>query len=156
MDDILQRQEATLTRLPALVKGLSEAELAWRPAPNKWSAKEIVCHLADVELMYGARYRWVLAEDQPLLLPFDQDAFARALGYAQDDLQAALEQFRVLRRRNLSLLTRLLPTQGERIGLHQQRGAITLRSIAESIAAHDENHLRQIEERIRGARAASR
>lgn len=156
MDDVLKRQEATLTRLPALVEGLSEAELAWRPAPHKWSAKEIVCHLADVELMYGARYRWVLAEDQPLLIPFDQDRFAQVLDYTGDDLQAALEQFRVLRRRNLSLLERLLPSRGERTGVHQERGALTLRSIAESIAAHDDNHLRQIEERIRGTRDQAR
>src|ERR1700679_4236370 len=46
-------------------------------APGKWSAAEIVAHLADCELVFGFRLRQTLAEDAPVIQPFDQDKWAK-------------------------------------------------------------------------------
>src|SRR5580704_17928875 len=46
------------------------------PIPGKWSAAEIVCHLADCEIVFAFRFRQTLAEDQPTIQPFDQEKWA--------------------------------------------------------------------------------
>ena len=46
------------------------------PAPGKWSPAEIVCHLADCEIVFAFRLRQTLAEDHHVLQPFDQEKWA--------------------------------------------------------------------------------
>ena len=72
-----------------------------QPAPGKWSAAEIVCHLADCDLVFGFRLRQTLAEDSPTIQPFDQDKWAWAEQYANIPSPLALEAFTVLRKWNL-------------------------------------------------------
>ena len=61
--------------LRKLLKGLTEKQLSRRPAPGKWSIKEIVAHLADGEVILGSRYRLVAAHDRPAIAAYDQDLF---------------------------------------------------------------------------------
>lgn len=53
-------QAATAEKLNQLIKGAATSELRRRPAPEKWSANEIVAHLADAEIVIGYRLRLVL------------------------------------------------------------------------------------------------
>jgi len=69
----LRVQAATPARLRRAMAGLSRTALAWRPAPGEWSIQEIVCHLADVEVVNGWRYRMILAQSGSRLTAFDQD-----------------------------------------------------------------------------------
>src|SRR5689334_21487963 len=76
-------------------------EVIRRPeAPGKWSAVEIIQHLADTELVIGWRTRIVLTEDRPAIQGYDQDAWARTLGYRDVPLQTALDQLRGTRLAN--------------------------------------------------------
>src|SRR5580692_3527445 len=77
------------------------------PAPGKWSAAEIVAHLADCELVFGFRLRQTLAEDAPVIQPFDQDKWATV--YRGIEAGHALEVFSALRGWNLRLLETALP-----------------------------------------------
>lgn len=142
--EAIRAQSGVVARLRRVLAGLSPSELAWKPAPGKWSIKEIVCHLADVELAYGFRYRLIAAENEPRLTPFNQDAWANHLGYLRQDLRQALEVLRVLRARHVAMFKALPADAWDRAGMHEERGRLTLRQIVESIAAHDENHLGQI------------
>ena len=72
----LRVQAATPARLRRAMANLSRADLAHRPAPGKWSIKEIICHLADVEVVNGWRYRMILAQSGSNLTAFDQDLWA--------------------------------------------------------------------------------
>src|ERR1700683_5027717 len=78
-----------------------------RPAPGKWNAAEIVCHLADCELVFGFRLRQTLAEDGPTIEPFDQDKWAKT--YKGVPASLALETFTELRQWNLRLIKSSLP-----------------------------------------------
>jgi hypothetical protein len=113
------------------------------PAPGKWSAAEIVCHLADCELVFGFRLRQTLAEDSPVLQPFDQDKWAAT--YPGIPAAAALEVFKALRDWNLRLITAALPTAGDRPVTHPERGTMTFMTIVETMAGHDLNHLAQLQ-----------
>src|ERR1700683_4717239 len=82
-----------------------------RPAPGKWNAAEIVCHLADCELVFGFRLRPRLAGDAPTIHPFDQDKWAAI--YSGVPAEQALEAFTALRQWNLRMIRGALPAAAE-------------------------------------------
>jgi len=67
---------ATPAKIVALIRGLTSRQLARRPAPGKWSIREIVNHLADTEMVMGCRARWIAFDDHPSLVSFDQNKWA--------------------------------------------------------------------------------
>ena len=115
------------------------------PAPGKWSASEIVCHLADCELVFGFRLRQTLAEDSPTIQPFDQEKWAAASGYAGFPAPDALRSFIEIRNWNLLLIRHALPAAASRPLIHPERGAMTFMTVVETMAGHDLNHLAQLE-----------
>lgn len=140
----LRVQAAAPARLKRAMAGLSRADLTWRPAPGKWSIQEIVCHLADVEVVSGWRYRMILAQSGSRLTAFDQDRWADGTAYRRQDPTLALEAFTALRRRHLALIRRIPRSAWSRFGIHEERGRITFRDFVEWQAAHGVNHLAQI------------
>jgi hypothetical protein len=118
------------------------------PAPGKWSAAEIVCHLADCEIVFGFRLRQTLAEDGPTIQPFDQDRWARI--YKGVSPKVALETFGALRNWNLLMIESALPEAANRKMTHPERGTMTFATVVETMAGHDLNHLGQLR-RIAGA-----
>ena len=144
--EALKRLAAAGRRLDKLVSKLSPKKAAARPAPGKWSPKEIVCHLADCEIVYGLRYRKIIAEPGGVLVAFDQDAWARSLRYREEPLKHALSLFRVMRDKNVALLKTISRQGWNRFGRHQDYGKLTLRQIVLHIADHDENHIARLEQ----------
>jgi len=121
-------------------------EVLRRPeAPGKWSAIEVIQHLADTELVIGWRTRMVLTQDRPALQGYDQDAWARTLGYRDVPLEMALEQLRGTRMANLRLWHSLTAAQRERVGLHSERGPESVDRLIRLMGAHDLVHRRQID-----------
>lgn len=133
----------TPARLAVIVEQLGTAGLERSWAPGKWSARAILCHLADCEIAFAFRLRQALADDHHVIQPFDQDAFARA--YPTADAQAALDAFIALRRWNLSLVSGLSPDDLARKVTHPERGEMTFETILQTMGGHDLNHLRQLE-----------
>ena len=73
----------------ALAKVPKEA-LQWRPGPGKWSAHEVVVHCADAETNAALRIRYLIAEKDPLIVGYDQDAWARIFDYHTQPLEESL------------------------------------------------------------------
>src|SRR3712207_4781955 len=95
---ILWNLRSLPNELEDLLGGVDDETFRWRPIPNKWSLKEIMCHLRDMEeLAYLDRYRRMLSEDNPSLPNIDQDRLAYERGYNDQDARAALEEFKRLR-----------------------------------------------------------
>ncbi len=113
-----------------------------KPAPGKWSAAEIVCHLADCEIVFGFRMRQTLAENGPTIQPFDQDHWAKV--YPGVPATLALESFSALRQWNLRVIRDALPGAAGRKMTHPERGTMTFQTIVETMAGHDLNHLAQL------------
>ncbi len=136
---------STPRRIERMTKGLSPKRVGTRPAPDKWSIREIVSHLADCELVYGMRYRKIIAEPGSALVPFDQNAWAKNLEYGKQPLKSAIEAFRVLRAGNLALLKTASKAAWKNAGQHPEYGKLTLGQLVTHIADHDRNHVAQIE-----------
>jgi hypothetical protein len=121
--------------------GPERAEKA--PAPGKWSAREIVCHLADCETVFAFRLRQTLAEDHHVIQPFDQDKWAAP--YLNYSLPAALAVLSAVRNWNVALIRSVPPGAHSKTVTHPERGDMTFQTIVETMAGHDLNHISQIE-----------
>ena len=113
------------------------------PAPGKWSAREIACHLADVEVVFAFRLRQAIAEDGYVVQSFDQDNWAK--NYAAYDTFAAVSAFSTLRKWNITFLSTVTDQQLEKRLTHPERGEMTFSVLVETMAGHDLNHLKQLE-----------
>src|ERR1700757_4118567 len=100
--DLLERFRRGAELLAVATTGAAGPELDFKPE-GKWSVRQIVCHLADTEGVGVMRFRMMLAEENPSMSSFDQDAWNAALGYEKRKISQALEVFRVLRAWNFEL-----------------------------------------------------
>ncbi|SRR6266567_2864874 len=138
---------ATPAALAGLVESIGPQKSTAPPAPGKWSAAEILCHLADCELVFAFRLRQTLAEDNHTIQPFDQEKWA--VQYGGISAAQALGVFSAVRVWNLQLLRNAPPQAGDRKVTHPERGAMTFQTIVETMAGHDLNHIAQLQ-RIAG------
>ncbi|HEX5081552.1 MAG TPA: DinB family protein, partial [Blastocatellia bacterium] len=112
--------------------------------PGKWSAAEIVQHLADSEMTSAIRLRRLLVEDRPVIHGYDQELFATRLQYNDRDLAPALEAFRGARATTVQLLERMTDEDWLREGTHSESGRYTAEDWLEIYAAHAHGHADQI------------
>jgi uncharacterized damage-inducible protein DinB len=144
--DLRQVIASTPLRLREFLDSLGEARANQPPAPGKWSVREILCHLADCEVVFAFRLRQTLAEPHHVIQPFDQDLWAR--NYAAYDAPSALAVFTAVRDFNCKLLASLPPEAFATPVTHPERGTMTFQSIVETMGGHDLNHIAQIEKII--------
>jgi hypothetical protein len=131
--------------LATVLTGAAGEEIDFAPAPDKWTIRQIMAHLADAELVGAHRLRLVIAEENPTLTAFDQDAWTRNLDYARRKPTQSLDTFRRLRAENYELLKGLPESAFERAGFHTENGSMTLRRLLEGYAGHAESHARQLQ-----------
>ncbi|MGO4879849.1 MAG: DinB family protein [Bryobacteraceae bacterium] len=145
ISDLLERFRRGPEVLAVVLTGVFGEEEDFVPAPGKWSIRQIVAHLADSEIVCAHRIRQIVAEEQPTLIAFDQEAWTRNLDYARRKPKQSLESFRRVRAENYELLKELPEETYARTGNHSERGPITLRFQVELLAEHAESHARQMQ-----------
>jgi len=123
--------------------GAGDADLDARPAPGKWTAREVVHHLADSEMTSAMRLRLLLAVDGAAIPGYDQDEFARRLHYDRP-IEASLEAFKAARRTTAEILDRMTEEEWRREGTHSEHGRYTVERWLEIYATHAHQHAEQI------------
>lgn len=141
-DDPAQVQRSTPAALRAMVTESGDL-LRVRPEPDEWSVLECVGHLVDAELVGAARYRWILAHDEPSLIGYDQARWVERLRHGQDDPQELLGTFEAVRASNVALWERSSETERARFGIHAERGPESFDLLFRMLAGHDRFHLAQ-------------
>lgn len=144
--DVLRETPAALRNA---VAGHTPKDLARPEKRGKWSARQVIQHLADSELVGGFRFRMVLAHDRPALPAYDQDRWASRLHYDEADVESALTDFATLRRSNLRLFDRATPADWERVMIHAERGEESLAHLIRIYAGHDLVHRAQLARALR-------
>lgn len=130
------------TRLLREAAARLAAQIDQPVAPGKWTPRQIIGHLADTEITFAMRLRQTAAEAHHVIQPFDQDAWSNA--HPHPDLDTALELFSAVRAANIEFLRAQPAETWSKPVTHPERGTMTFRTIVETMAGHDLNHLRQL------------
>jgi hypothetical protein len=129
--------------------------LTARPLPGKWSAAEIVHHLGDSESISAQRLRTLLVQARPLIVAYDQEAYARLLRYAERPIEPALEAFRAARSSTVGLLRGMSEADWTKPGWHTEVGPFTAETWLTYYADHAHGHagqIRRLREALEGPR----
>ena len=132
--------------------GATEAELDASPGDGKWSARQVVHHLADSEMTSAIRLRLLIASTNPAIVGYDQDEFASRLYYTDRPIAASLDAFGAARRSTAEILERMTEDQWLREGTHTEHGRYTVHRWLAIYAQHAHGHAEQIRAAIDAAR----
>jgi hypothetical protein len=152
-DDPAVVQSATAARLRELVQTAAE-RLRVRPEPTEWSVIECIGHLVDGEIVVSGRLRWILAEDEPDIVGYDQDLWVDGLRHHADDPEHLLALFEALRDANLRLWAATPVEARARFGRHRERGPESYDMTTRLAAGHDRFHIAQAERALAAVDAA--
>jgi hypothetical protein len=133
----------THKRIPAIAQALGPEGLKRSHAPGKWTAAQVLAHLADCEMAFGFRVRQIIAEPNLGIQTFDQDLWARR--YASMDGMEAAQTFQALRAWNLSLFRLLDKDDLDKTATHPERGPEKAETVIRILAGHTLNHWAQLE-----------
>ena len=150
VEEAMARMSRTADDFAAAILGVSDADLSRRPDAKNWSAKEIVCHIRDVEEMFMDRIKLILATDGAKFAPVDADPWVTMRQYQRNSAHEALAAFRSLRGAMLALLRGLTADQWARSGTHITRGPLTIGDIVLHATRHDDDHLDQLKRALKG------
>jgi hypothetical protein len=143
-DELIAKYNDGYREVMKTLEGFPDEALALHPIPGKWSAKEIVHHLADSETVSGIRLKRLLVEDNPLIQGYDQEAFALRLNYNAREIGPALEAFRGARANAAQVLDLMSEADWHREGTHSESGPYSAEDWLRIYAAHAHNHAAQI------------
>jgi hypothetical protein len=129
------------------VVGMTGEQLLARPVAGKWSTLEVVCHLADFEIVYADRIKRVIAEEEPTIFGGDPDRFAARLGYQKRDVEEELAVVEIIRREVSRILGDIAEQDFQRHGIHSEYGPLTLETILMRVTNHIPHHVRFVEEK---------
>jgi hypothetical protein len=151
-DDPALVQASTPAAVRALLAEAGE-DVRSQPEPGEWSVLQCLGHMLDGELVVAGRYRWILAQDEPDIVGYDQALWVERLHRA-DDPDELLALFEPLREANLALWGRTTPDERARIGIHRERGPESVELTFRLLGGHDRIHLAQARAALAAVRAA--
>jgi hypothetical protein len=133
----------SLEKVQVLTRDWTPARFEGCYAPGKWSARQVLTHLAQTELALGSRARMAVSTPGYVAQPFDQDDWI-ALDARLDGRQA-VDAFLAIAHMNLAFFEGLSAAQRGTTLSHPEYGELTVDWIIHQIAGHHINHLLQLE-----------
>jgi hypothetical protein len=141
-DAIAQYEDGYRAVVEALA-GATDEDLDAREAPGEWSPREVVHHLADSEMTSAVRLRRLIAENEPLLVGYDQEEFARRLYYNRP-IEASLAAFKAARESTAQILHLMTEEEWQRWGTHSEFGPQSVEVWLDYYRTHAHDHADQI------------
>lgn len=142
-EDPLLVLASTPQRIADLVRGWDASRWSRSYAPGKWTAADLMLHLAHDEIAWCSRVRLALTVDRYAVQPFDGTEWVAQ--EAPVDPEIALAAYLTLRRLNLPLYARIPPDRRARPFAHPEFGQISIDWILRTLAGHDRHHLGQLQ-----------
>ena len=126
--------------LVAFMQGVSEDAASTRPAPDKWSVKEVLGHLCDTERVMTYRMMRFARGDQKELQGFEQDDYVASGEFNTRVRHDLMVEFKNIRGATIALVGSISPANEARTGL-ANGNAVSVRALAYIIAGHAQRHL---------------
>lgn len=154
-NELIEKYAAGFDEVRAAIANFTPPMLVAKPLAGKWSAAEIVHHLADSEMTSALRLRKLLTEPFAVILGYDQEIYAERLSYNNRDIAVALDAFRAARATSLQILEGMSDADWRRTGWHSESGVYGVEKWLEIYAVHAHDHAAQIR-RLRHALRSER
>ena len=129
------------------LKGVSDAQLDEVPIPDTWSIRQVVCHVADAEIVYADRMKRVLVDDNPTVLEWSPDKSVEDAFCRHRKIDNELTVIASIRRHMISILQHQEVEIWQRTAVHSLEGPMTLETLLERIVEHVPHHCRFIEQK---------
>lgn len=133
--------------LEEFVGPLSELQWERRETAADWSVRQIVHHIADVEVGDAMRLRQMLAHESPLIVAYDEGLFAARLHYDRPTA-SSLATFSALRASNATIIERIAESDWTRSGRHEEHDQYTVEILVRKSVQHDRLHLAQMQRAV--------
>ena len=130
----------------SLLSGVSEERSLFRYAPEKWSIREVVGHLADAERVFAYRAMRIGRGDETPMEGFDEDAYVIGAQFDRRPLAELLDELANVRRSSLALFSGFDPGVWNRRGI-ASNARVSVRALAFIIPGHERHHVRVLKER---------
>jgi hypothetical protein len=143
-DRLIEQYASAPARLRSALEAVPEEARKWRPADGGFSVHEVVVHCADSETNAAARIRYLAAEEEPVILGYDPENWARAFDYENHPLEAALATVEAVRANTAALVRRLPDDVWDKAAMHSELGAYTGERWLRIYSEHVEEHISQI------------
>lgn len=125
-------------------QGLTHEQLFAIPIPGTWSLHQIAVHMMDSDFIGSDRMKRIAAMDKPLLIGYDESAFAKLPGVELLDTMAACQIFDRNRQMTATIFRALPDSSFSRWGIHNEVGRLTLAEMIEKYIHHLEGHLEHV------------
>lgn len=141
------RLELSAPLIAAMLQDMGAAQLRWKPAPDSWSALEVLCHLYDEEREdFRVRLDYTLHRPDEPIPPIDPQGWVAARDYQSRDPDAMLEGWLSERRASIEWLRGLAGPDWERRCTNPHLSELRAGDFLVAWAGHDLLHLRQLVE----------
>ena len=140
----IQKIAALPAQLEALIAGRADSDLNKNYGPGKWTARQVIHHLADSHIHSFIRMRYIATTDNPTIQPYDQDAWAKLPDACTGSVAPSRESLGGLHARWAAFLLALPDEAFSRTGFHPERGSVSLDDLVRIYAGHGEKHLEHI------------
>jgi hypothetical protein len=144
---IVERLRGNAEDVTRMVAGLGEPDLAKRTVPDKWSVKELVCHLDRIHEVFDQRVTAMLDQENPKLGPYEPDGDPDFDERVRRSTAETLAAFLVRRERLIARLEELRPSDWHRAGQHPEYANYDVHFCVEYLAHHEAHHLYQMFQR---------
>ena len=142
--DLVEPLRALPSDLERELVGVTEREALYRASADAWCIKEIVGHLRDAAEVYHKRLYMMSTQTDPVLEPYDQEAYVTEHAYLSRDIGEMLGELAQHRSRTVQLLTTLVNWNWARTGQHLEAGRMSIRQMVEHMVEHEAEHLADI------------
>jgi len=144
---LVERLRGNAEDVTRMVAGLSESDLARRTVADKWSVKELVCHLDRIHEVFDDRVTAMLDQDNPKLPPYEPDGDAGFDERVKRSTADTLASFLARRDRLIARLEELRPADWHRPGQHPEYANYDVHFCVEYLGHHEAHHLYQMFQR---------
>jgi hypothetical protein len=142
-NEILSKYHSAATSFVQEGKKISAQSLTLSK-DGEWSAAFVIHHIADAEIQFGVRYANALAEENPTIVPFDEEKFPTGLQYEKRSVSVSLDSLAASHAMNYEILKNASAADWDRLSTHPQRGPVTLLQLVTLSANHIESHIAQL------------
>lgn len=142
-EDVLAILEQQIHESLSLLRGLSDEEVSFRPAPGEWTIKEIIGHMSDTERVFSYRALCFARGDQAAFPGFDQDEYMVDANFNERTLADLCDEFAAVRQATLCLFRSFTPELTLRKG-NANNTVSSVRTWIYCCAGHEHHHMESI------------